>query len=598
MAFPGVRRGLGELIGLRKSDAWYSTEDPRFGLTCRITASTRKLASCTSPWQYADIIQFIASTTITTIMLESLIEQWQIMRQAFAPMRLSRWQLVKLLAAQIHRDNPVAAKIAALLFVAGLFWAVSVLTRPKRLDKKLGLPLIGGSRTLKKDFATVIERGRQMYPDQPFIVNSSGKPFVVYPPSNFDEIKRLSEEEASAQDFFYDATHGYWTSVGTETPALWKTIGIDLARAGAPVVSTKQKDARTAFDRYVGYCPDEKSFNVFDVMMKVVALTNGASFVGREVAGGRWHELVAQLPMTVYFAVIFLTWTPRLFRPFLEPLFFLPHFKVQRDMRRILEPIIKQDLDEWSKTDDKKEQLKVKEGQRLPYHKWLISRYGPGEATPRQLATDQIVTAFESTISTALTIYYILFQLASRPELQDELRQEIADNTTDGQLPSTSLTELRKMDSVMRESFRVNPFALFSLYRITRKPLQLSTGPKLPAGTIFCVDVHHINNSSALFPAPTRYDPHRFLNKREQPGAEHRHQFVSTGPMDPNFGDGTQACPGRFWANNTIKVCLVHVLTRYRLKLKEGHTRPQPVCIPNGSWVPDLKAEVIFQSLD
>jgi low temperature requirement protein LtrA len=109
-----------------------------------------------------DIIQFIASTIITTIMLESLIEQWQIMRQAFAPMRLSRWQLVKLFTAQIHRDNPVAAKIAALLFIAGLFWAVSVLTRPKRLDKKLGLPLIGGSRTLKKDFAAVIERGRQM----------------------------------------------------------------------------------------------------------------------------------------------------------------------------------------------------------------------------------------------------------------------------------------------------------------------------------------------------------------------------------------------------------------------------------------------------
>jgi hypothetical protein len=71
----------------------------------------------------------------------------------------------------------------------------------------------------------------------------------VYPPSNFDEIKRLGENEASAQDFFYDATHGFYTSVGTETPALWKTIGIDLALEGPPFVSTKQKDARTAFDR-------------------------------------------------------------------------------------------------------------------------------------------------------------------------------------------------------------------------------------------------------------------------------------------------------------------------------------------------------------
>jgi hypothetical protein len=222
--------------------------------------------------------------------------------------------------------------------------------------------------------------------------------------------------------------------------------------------------------RYIGYCPDWKSMNVFDVMMKVVALTNGASFVGREAAGGKWHELVAQLPMTVYFAIMFLTWTPRLVRPFLEPLFLLPHYKVQRDMRRILEPIIKQDIDEWSQSKDKKEQLKVKEGQRLPYHKWLISRYGPGEATPRQLATDQIVTAFESTVSSALTLYYILFQLAMRPELQEELRQEISENTTDGKLPPTSLNELRKMDSVMCESFRVSPLALCK--SSTTHPLQ------------------------------------------------------------------------------------------------------------------------------
>jgi hypothetical protein len=100
--------------------------------------------------------------THTSTMLEELIEQWQIMRQAFAPMRLSRWQLAKLFAAQVHRDNPVAAKVAVLIFVVGLFWTISVLTRPRRLDKELGLPLIGGSRTLKNDFAAVVERGRQM----------------------------------------------------------------------------------------------------------------------------------------------------------------------------------------------------------------------------------------------------------------------------------------------------------------------------------------------------------------------------------------------------------------------------------------------------
>lgn len=331
--------------------------------------------------------------------------------------------------------------------------------------------------------------------------------------------------------------------------------------------------------------------------------------------------------MIVYFAVMFLTWTPRLVRPILEPLFLLPHYKLQREMRRILKPIIHRDLEEWNNTKDKQTLLKAKEGERLPYHKWLISRYGPGQATPRQLATDQIVTAFESTISTALTLYYTLLDLAVRPDLQDELRREIAENTTDGQLPSSALKELRKMDSAMRESFRVSPFALckpcLAFFKnenvIPVSPLliryltchshsltlpnHLQTSPALlrpqaPTGTILCVDIHHINNSAALFPQPARYDPYRFLNKRAEPGGEHRHQFVSTGSMDPNFGDGTEACPGRFWANNTIKVCLTHVLTKYRVKLRDGHTRPQPVCMPNGSWVPDMKAKLLLQSLD
>lgn len=112
------------------------------------------------------------------------------------------------------------------------------------------------------------------------------------------------------------------------------------------------------------------------------------------------------------------------------------------------------------------------------------------------------------------------------------------------------------------------------------------------------MDIHHINNSPSLFPSPTEYDPYRFLNKRAEPGAQNRHQFVSTGARDPSFGDGTQACPGRFWANISIKVTLAHILSRYRVKLPDGTSRPQPTCMPNGIWVPNMTAELLFQDLE
>lgn len=95
-------------------------------------------------------------------MLAPLIEQWQVMRQAFAPLRLSRWQLTKLFAAQINRDYPVAAKVCVALSLAWVYWIISVLAKPKRLEKQLGIPVVSASKDHSKDFAAVIERGRQM----------------------------------------------------------------------------------------------------------------------------------------------------------------------------------------------------------------------------------------------------------------------------------------------------------------------------------------------------------------------------------------------------------------------------------------------------
>ena len=441
--------------------------------------------------------------------------------------------------------------------------------------------------------------------------------YIVYPASYFDEIKRLPDTQASAQDFFYKVTYGEYTHIGTETDAMWKTIGVDLARSVPAKVPAKQQDARIAFEKFVGYAPEWKAVNIFNAFMNIVATTNACSFVGREVGTAEWPQAVQRLPMAVYVAVLTLSWIPRVLRPIFKPLLFIPALRIQKGMRNILKPVIQKDMLDYESAPDKREILKVRDEAKLPFTAWLMSRYKPAEATEYQLATDYLVTAFESTVSTAVTLYNIVADLAVSPELQEELREELNEILTDGKLPATNLKELKKMDSVMRETFRMNPFALctcmsvfnsqryrsanalgyvVSLYRVTRQPIKLSKGPTIPAGTILCVDSHHINASPTLFPSPEKYDPHRFLKKRSLTGAENRHQFVSTGPEDPNWGDGNQACPGRFFANSTIKVCLTHVLMNYDLKMRDGEGRAKPTTMPNGSWAPDMNAHVLFKS--
>ncbi|KAI9708161.1 MAG: hypothetical protein M1820_004115 [Bogoriella megaspora] len=531
-------------------------------------------------------------------MLSDVIEHYQIIRQSFAPLRLTRWQITKLFAAQVHRDFPVMAKLVLVLAAVLLFWVASVVTRPKKLERLLKLPVISGSRTVRHDFVDIIEEGHQKYPDTPYVVNVAGLQYVVYPGSFFDEIKRLSEQEASAQEFFYQLIYGKWTHVGAETESLWKTIAVDLARSIPIKIPAKQKDARIAFDKFIGYCPQWKGITLFDAFMNIVAMTNACSFVGREVGTGEWAKAVQRLPMATYVAVMSLSWLPRLLRPVFQPLLLLPALIVEWNMRRILKPVIQNDIDDYERALDKKEVLRPKAEGKLPYTQWLISRYKTGEWSPYQLATDHILTSFESTASTSSTLYNIIMDLAVRPDLQDELRREVQEVLVDGSLPSTHLKELRKMDSVMRETFRVNPFSLFSLVRITKKPIQLSSGPKLPAGTVICVDSYHINKSGALFPSPEKFDSERFIKKRAEPGAENRFQFVSTGPDSPGWGDGTQACPGRFFANSVIKICLSHILMNYEVKLKDGQERPQSISMPNGIFAPDMAAQVLFKSRD
>jgi len=135
-----------------------------------------------------------------------------------------------------------------------------------------------------------------------------------------------------------------------------------------------------------------------------------------------------------------------------------------------------------------------------------------------------------------------------------------------------------------------------TLHRQTRGPLQLSTGPLLPPGTLFCVDAHSLNTSPTLFPKPEVFDAHRFLNKRSKPSLEQSYRFVSTGPSDPNFGYGAQACPGRFWANAVLKVCLAHLVMNYRIEAISGAGGVEGTALDSGIFIPNMEMKVAFQS--
>jgi cytochrome P450 len=121
-------------------------------------------------------------------------------------------------------------------------------------------------------------------------------------------------------------------------------------------------------------------------------------------------------------------------------------------------------------------------------------------------------------------------------------------------------------------------------------------GPKLPAGTIIACDVHHINNSKDLWRNPATFDGMRFHELRKQPGMENKWQYTSVAKETPGWGDGNMACPGRFFANSTIKIALAHLILNYDFKFVEGQSVPAKLALPNGSWNPGLETRFMFKA--
>lgn len=117
----------------------------------------------------------------------------------------------------------------------------------------------------------------------------------------------------------------------------------------------------------------------------------------------------------------------------------------------------------------------------------------------------------------------------------------------------------------------------------------------MPKGTWVLVPMHAMYLDDKLYPNASTFDAFRWSRLREDPANENRYQFVSTSPGHINFGHGKDACPGRFFASQEIKLLLAHMLLHYEVKLED------PTGLPIPSWfdrsrLPNQTARLLIRS--
>ncbi|KAJ5713555.1 uncharacterized protein N7483_010736 [Penicillium malachiteum] len=191
---------------------------------------------------------------------------------------------------------------------------------------------------------------------------------------------------------------------------------------------------------------------------------------------------------------------------------------------------------------------------------------------PYDPAISQVMMAMAANFSGSDAMTQILFDLCGQPTLVQDLRKEIVEVIGESNWSKSTIYKLKLMDSVLKESQRIKPAAVAMMRRYALNDTTLPDGTLFPKGSKLMVSASDSWDDS-IYPNAHEFDGYRFLRMRDA-GDVANAQYVSTGSSVLGFGHGKQACPGRFFAANELKIALSHILLKYDFKLAPD-TKPQ-----------------------
>jgi cytochrome P450 len=189
-------------------------------------------------------------------------------------------------------------------------------------------------------------------------------------------------------------------------------------------------------------------------LLRIVALITGRLLVGPPINRNEaW--LIASIDFTTdaFVGAMIL----RMFPPWLRPVgqFFVPQIrrvhKHHAVARRLIVPVVNERL-AWMRSGI--------DGKHDDMIQWLLMNGSDKDNTdPKDIARSQLLLAFVGIHTSTMAVTNIIYDLAARPEyikpLRDEIETVLAD--TNGRFTKQALTKMKKLDSFMLESQRVNP---------------------------------------------------------------------------------------------------------------------------------------------
>ncbi|XP_033120772.1 cytochrome P450 3A56-like [Anneissia japonica] len=158
--------------------------------------------------------------------------------------------------------------------------------------------------------------------------------------------------------------------------------------------------------------------------------------------------------------------------------------------------------------------------------------------------------------TTSTTLCYASYSLATHPEIQTQLIEEVDDVTRgDDNVTLEFLNKMPYLNKVVFEVLRLYPPAIY----VERQCNETCTinGVTFPKDVQVFLAVWTVHREPEYYPDPETFDPERFsseeIKKRPQS------TFLS-------FGGGPRVCIGQRFSLVEIKIALIRILQKYRLE--------------------------------
>jgi cytochrome P450 family 6 len=184
-----------------------------------------------------------------------------------------------------------------------------------------------------------------------------------------------------------------------------------------------------------------------------------------------------------------------------------------------------------------------------------------------ELAAQAFVFFLAGYETSSTTMTFCLFELASNPEIQEKLRQEVFEvlKRHDNKLTYDATMEMHYMEKVINETLRKYP-PVPGLNRICTKDYKVpGSNIMIKKDTKVWIPVLGLQRDPEFYPDPEKFDPERF--SEENKNERHPYTFIP-------FGEGPRVCIGLRFGMMQTKVGLSILLKNYKFSVSSKTTVP------------------------